>query len=180
MTLRPLETCDSMRAPFSIVLALSLAACAASKPRDALECSKDPQTTSGPHIPPPDSDGPMIRLDGSYRKIDRPAYPPAALDAKVTGTVYVHVWVRADGTVSDAEIAEVHPRSAMVLADGVAERVRTWLFNAPQDYGQATAGEFIVPVRFSIKNYTPPTTTEPPSPKPANAYILETVTVEHE
>ena len=32
----------------------------------------------------------------------------------------------------------------MVLVDGVAERVRTWLFNAPENYGQAVASEFIV------------------------------------
>jgi hypothetical protein len=64
------------------------------------------------------------------------------------------------------------------LADGVAERVRTWVFNAPEDYGHAVASEFIVPVRFSIKGYTPPTTTEPVSPHAAKARVLDTVTVE--
>jgi TonB family protein len=161
-----------------ILLALSLTACAVSNPRGALECSDDSQATGGPHIPPPDSDGPMARLEGSYRKLDRPTYPQVALDAKVTGTVYVHVWVRADGTVSDAAIEQTHPRSAMTLADGVAERVRTWVFNAPEDYGHAVASEFIVPVRFSIKGYTPPTTTEPVSPHAAKARVLDTVTVE--
>lgn len=85
-----------VRILFSTVLLLLLAACAVSNPRKALECSDDSQTTSGPYIPPPDSNGPMIRLEGSYRKIDRPTYPSAALDANVTGTVYVRVWVRAD------------------------------------------------------------------------------------
>jgi TonB family protein len=165
---------------FSIVLLLSLGACAVSDPRRALECSDDSQTTRGPTVPPPDSDGPMARLGGSYRKLQRPTYPPGALDAKVTGTVYVHVWVRPDGTVSDTAIAQVQPRSAVALEDGLAERIRTWRFNATEIHGKAVATEFIVPVRFSIKGRTPATATEPLAPHPANASVLETVTVEGE
>ena len=168
-----------MRRLFPIVLALLLTSCVASIPNRELECHDDSHTTANA-IPPPDSDGPMIRMEGSYRRLDKPAYPQAALRDKVTGTVYFHVWVRADGHVSDVVIEHVHPRSAIALAEGLADRMRAWLFNPPEDYGVAVASEFIVPVKFGIKGYTPPSTTEPVPPLPVNARRLDTIVVEGE
>jgi len=44
----------------------------------------------------------------------------------------------------------------------------------------AVASEFIVPVKFGIKGYTPPSTTEPVPPLPVNARRLDTIVVEGE
>jgi TonB family protein len=166
---------------FPIVLSLSLASCAASNSHGVIECSDDSQATTGRDSanPPPDSGyGPPSRLEGSYRKVDVPKYPQVALDDKVTGTVYVHVWIRTDGSVSDAAIEQVHPRSAVALTEGLANRIRDWLFNPVEIHGNAIASEFIVPVKFSIKDHTPPSMAEPVPSLPANAFVLETVKVE--
>ena len=112
--------------------------------------------------------------------MDKPAYPQTALRAKVTGTVYAHVWVGADGHVSEVAIEQVHPRSAIALADGLADRIRGWLFNPRENYGKAVASEFIVPVKFGIKGHTPPPSTEPDLSLPMNAYRLDTIPVQGE
>lgn len=166
---------------FPIVLSLSLASCAASNSHNALECSDGSQATTGrgsANLPPDSGYGPPSRLEGSYRKMDVPRYPQIALHDKTTGTVYVHVWVRTDGSVSDAVIEHVHPRSAVALSEGLADRMRAWLFNPVEIHGDTIASEFIVPVKFSIKDYTPPTSAESVSSLPVNAFVLETIKVE--
>jgi TonB family protein len=163
-----------MRKLLPIALGLQLlAACAAS--HGVVQCSNDSNNATPP---PPDSGfGPPERLEGSYRRMDVPAYPQAALDDKIAGTVYVHVWVRTDGRVSDAAVEQVHPRSAAVLAEGLAGRIRAWLFNPIETRGRAVASEFIVPVKFSIGDLATPTI-EPAPSSTADVFVLETVIVQ--
>lgn len=107
--------------------------------------------------------------------MDIPRYPAKAMEQHISGTVLVHVWLRRDGSVSDAKIEHVTPASASVLADGLIYVVRSWKFNPVAIYGTPVAGETIVPFQFSVDGLANSKSINFPSSP--NAPYLETIKI---
>jgi TonB family protein len=122
-------------------------------------------------------DPPPIRADVTYRKLNIPAYPAQALTDRITGVVLLHVWISKDRSVSRVEVMHVHPSSATVLSVGLADTVRSWAFNPAESFGNPVDGEALVPVRFSIKDDSPPPVAEPWPSLPEGVYMLDAIDV---
>lgn len=76
-----------------------------------------------------------------------PQYPPAALKARQTGRVTVHVKIQPDGSVSEAA---VHKSSGIPALDQAAlAAVRAWQF-APLDGLSNSVRQAAIPIRFVI------------------------------
>jgi TonB family protein len=74
------------------------------------------------------------------RRLDRPAYPPDAQAAGVSGVVIVDILIDGTGTVTDANVV----RSIPLLDEAAVEAVHNWHFQPTLVNGQA------VPVRMNV------------------------------
>lgn len=75
-----------------------------------------------------------------------PAYPDAARNAKVEGTVIVQALVRRDGSVGSTLIGKFVPG----LDDAAMTAVQQWKFKPAMAKGQPVAVWMAVPVKFSL------------------------------
>jgi len=158
----------------SIVLCLPfLVSCERFSSRAEADCRSGPtQITKVWGDPAPAREG------VSYGKLNHPDYPPQALADKVTGIVFLHVWIQPNRSVSKVTVEQIYPRAAVALTVGLADVVQGWKFNSVAIYGNPIASEAIVPVRFNIVNYTPPLIAESRPPLPKDVYVLDMVEVE--
>lgn len=99
-----------------------------------------------------------------------PRYPKAAIDARVSGTVYLLVRIGRDGTVQDAIAEQVNldqydressmDRYRKLLSDASLEAARRWTFNPPTQGDDANNPYWVVrvPVNFSLHAWGAPST----------------------
>lgn len=79
-----------------------------------------------------------------------PKYPKSAVDAGVSGMVWLKVQVAADGSVSDVQVEKSEPAGVF---DAVAvEAAKQWKFSpgSRTSTGEPVAGWVMVPVKFSV------------------------------
>jgi hypothetical protein len=101
----------------------------------------------------------------TYKERQKPRYPMWAVQARVSGTVYLLLRVDHQGQVADAEAQQVDLRvvandSEMthwrkVLADAALHAARQWTFNPPTT-GKHAADKFWVarvPINFNLGEY---------------------------
>jgi len=98
----------------------------------------------------PDTPGrKAVRIGGSVRppiKIRdvKPAYPAAALEARVAGVVIIEVLVGADGSVADAHVL----RSVPMLDEAAIDAVKQWRFTPTALNGEPVDVIMTVTVNF--------------------------------
>lgn len=152
---------------------LLLASCAKSNLRADADCKNGAMPITKAW-----GDAAPAREGASYSKLHVPEYPPQALTNRVAGTVFLHVWIQPDRNVSNVEVEQVYPQEAVALIAGLTDVVRSWKFNPVAIYGNPIASEVIVPVRFTVKDHSPPLINEPLHPLPKGISVLETIEVE--
>lgn len=81
----------------------------------------------------------------------RPAYPPEAKEAKITGLVTLAVDITADGKVADVRVSSGHP----LLAASAVEAVRQWEFEPAQKDGARVAATADINVNFTLEENPP-------------------------
>jgi periplasmic protein TonB len=99
-------------------------------------------------LPAVDVRAPYPLVPPQYRDTPRPAYPSAAREQRLEGTVLLDVQVRADGRVGDVQLKQTS--GAPLLDEAALETVRLWTF-VPARRGSRTVESWVeVPVRFSL------------------------------
>jgi TonB family protein len=99
-----------------------------------------PQPT--PHIAQaPTVQAPTVQAPPPIRTV-RPAYPPLAKQARISGTVHLSLTIAPDGTPQKIEVIGGHP----LLVPAAIEAVRQWRWN-PSD-----AGAYGLDVNFSLSD----------------------------
>jgi protein TonB len=103
-------------------------------------------------VAPPDQDVPKF---GEYVYVEElpealvkvpPAYPDAAREAHVEGTVMIQALIGRDGMVKDTKVVKSVPG----LDDAAASAVRQWQFKPAMAKGAPVATWVAIPVKFSI------------------------------
>lgn len=125
-------------------------------------CPEDSKGESTFDAPDTGIYGTISREEASYRELTIPRYPERAIQSDVTGTVFVHVWIRKDHGVNNAEIEALDPPSAALLQEGLVDVIRSWQFNPVRIHGEPVVSEVIVPVRFRFENQAAPESTYRP------------------
>ncbi len=95
--------------------------------------------------PPPPPDAIQAKLPRPIMQVP-PAYPRAARDAGVQGTVWVRVGIDRAGRVTSAKVT----RSIVGLDDAALASVRQWTFATRLQNGKPSPSSFEVPVRFTL------------------------------
>jgi len=88
--------------------------------------------------------------DVTYRRMNPPAYPPAAVVARISGNVMLKVHVDAQGNPESAIVDSLDPPAAAVLSDAAIAAVLRWKFNPALRDGVAVADDIRVPVEFRV------------------------------
>lgn len=100
-----------------------------------------------------------------------PHYPKAAIDARVSGTVYLLLRIGRDGTVQDVIAEQVNldqydrdslmDRYRKLLSDASLDAARRWTFNTPTKGSDADNPYWVVrvPVNFSLRAWGAPSST---------------------
>jgi len=92
----------------------------------------------------------------------------------------VRVSVASDGTVSGASIAQVLPRDAIELTDGLVDAIRGWHFFPLTRYGNALTSDVLVPVRFVLTNQPSPSWDQQSFDKPDDLPLLDAIDVKRD
>lgn len=99
-------------------------------------------------LPPVEVRAPYPLVPPQYRSTPLPAYPAAAREQGIEGTVLLDVLVLPDGRVGDARLRRSSGSAALDAA--ALEAVRTWTF-APGRRGPRPVESWVeVPVKFSL------------------------------
>ncbi|HEU4670410.1 MAG TPA: energy transducer TonB [Dyella sp.] len=104
--------------------------------------------------------------DGDRISMRAPTYPPEAIGARVSGTVYLAVEIDAHGQVADVAAEQVNLRSRgnrwqmeryrKVLSQSAERAARGWQFR-PLPAGQAPAMRYaVVPVNYTLRVFGGP------------------------
>ncbi|MFC5524484.1 energy transducer TonB [Rhodanobacter ginsengisoli] len=116
----------------------------------------------------PSSSGDPGRETVTARQRRPPNYPPFAVEARVSGTVYLVLRVNRQGMVVDAAAEQVNldvvandtemKRWRTVLADAALRAARKWTYNPPTSGRDAAAPSWVirVPVEFSLSEWGKP------------------------
>lgn len=99
--------------------------------------------------PVADTDVPRLESVTDADVLTPPPYPKAALDAGISGMVWLKVLVAADGSVSEAQVVKSEP--AGVFDAAAMEGVKQWKFSPASrtSTGEPVAGWVMVPVKFA-------------------------------
>ena len=89
------------------------------------------------------NNGPMVVSKKGLR------YPPQALRRELQGTVYLRVWIAADGSVSQVESAE-ETRAHRMLVLAAQKAVRSWRFKPEEVDGHPVAGRVVTSVQYCL------------------------------
>lgn len=92
--------------------------------------------------------------DPSYAKMRPPKYPPAALAARVQGSVLLNVTVGIDGLAQELRIRTSSGNAD--LDQAAVESVSTWQFNPRRCDGKPELSIAVVPVTFDLSEMLPP------------------------
>lgn len=99
-------------------------------------------------------DAATARADGnvdpvSYRRIARPKYPQAAVDAGQSGKVLLEVLVGVDGSPLEIQVAEASAPG--VFDEAAIASVRNWQFNPAVKDGKAVESRVLVPICYATE-----------------------------
>ena len=89
------------------------------------------------------SNGPMVVSKKGLR------YPRQALRRALQGTVYLQVWIAADGSVSQVESAE-ETRAHRMLVLAAQKAVSSWRFKPEEVDGHPVAGRVVTSVQYCL------------------------------
>jgi TonB family protein len=78
----------------------------------------------------------------------KPGYPPAALEACVTGYVNVNLVINADGDVKSFSFATINRHPA--YGNAVAEVLPRWRFPLPRIGGKKTGAKYVYRINFTL------------------------------
>ena len=78
----------------------------------------------------------------------QPKYPQRALQARLTGTVLLDVWVAPDGSVSDAKVIESNP--PRIFDKAALNAIKRWKFRPRIVDGQPQAQRGKLPMEFNL------------------------------
>jgi TonB family protein len=83
----------------------------------------------------------------TYRRISRPAYPPAAVANRQSGNVLLEVLVGADGTPREIKVSRTSAPG--VFDDTAIASVKSWRFNPARRDGQPVESWVLVPICYA-------------------------------
>jgi len=104
--------------------------------------------------PPPPADGARrITIGGNVQSAKlvsqpKPAYPPLAKQARISGTVMLSVIIGADGSVRDIQVISGHP----LLIPPALEAVRQWKYSPTLLNGEPAEVSTQVDVNFTLSD----------------------------
>ena len=78
----------------------------------------------------------------------KPAYPPLAKQARISGTVMLSVIIGADGSVRDIQVISGHP----LLIPAALEAVRQWKYSPTLLNGEPAEVSTQVDVNFTLSD----------------------------
>jgi TonB family protein len=82
----------------------------------------------------------------------RPAYPPLAKQARISGVVRLHALIAKDGTVADLKVISGHP----LLIPAALEAVKMWVYQTTLLNGEPVEVETQIDVNFTLSDEPPP------------------------
>ncbi len=88
---------------------------------------------------------PIGRLP-SLKKLDLPAYPPEALQNRVTSEIVLVITVDPQGKVEKAEVVSGHP----LFNEAATTAAKQWLFSPYLENGRAKRVQFTIVVHFGL------------------------------
>jgi TonB family protein len=112
-----------------------------------------PMAASAP--PPPGTK--RITIGGNVQQAKlitqtRPAYPPLAKQARISGVVHLQAIIAKDGTVADLKVISGHP----LLIPAALEAVKTWVYATTLLNGEPVEVQTQIDVNFTLSDELPP------------------------